>query len=461
MPKAKPSTSRVPPYSEEAERGVLGSILINPAESIDKVLEDKITDKHFYIPAHAKIYVAIGELYSKGNVVDILTVADKLDADGILEKIGGSSMLDRLADDSIPSHIGGYIDILKKKMLARKIITISQEAMDRAYQSDDPEELRSKAESAFIRLESNIAPVTLHDGFERIIGDLIRIDGGGDPRPLGPSTGYKGLDRALGGGMTPGVHWITGEPGTGKTSLVCNIILNEIMADISVAFLTLEMPVDDMLQKLISIHCEDNIRTALVGMKLGDIVGAQSARDLIEGKGLFDIAGQDQIQTDQQFKSWCRRKVLKDGAKIIVLDYMQLLRLESEKQMSQEQEVSSLTGTCKEIGATLNVPLLCICEENEGGNIRYSRRGDFAGASHWRLKRSGDLEPQAPDYIQTFDVFTKKARFGVPFSTTAMELVGTTGRIHECSDEDEYDYDKGTAELPELTDGYSQADFPD
>jgi replicative DNA helicase len=260
--------------------------------------------------------------------------------------------------------------------------------------------------------------------------------------------------------MGAGLNWITGEPGTGKTSLVCNIIIKLLRRGLKVGMVTLEMSIDDMLQKLMSIIVDKNIRFALIGRAVANMEKVEEARDLLQKSGLFSISDQSEIQNEVQFKSWCRRKVLKEGAQILVLDYMQLLQVHDSRGMSDEQKVSKLTESLKEIASMLNVSLLVICEENQDGNIRYSRRGDFAGATHWRLLKVGDSEPKPPEYRQSFDVLSKKARFGVPNSKTHMALYGVTGRITETvGEEDEYDYNEPVEDLSPLPE--EQSDFID
>lgn len=445
---------RVPPYSEEAEKAIIGCVFLDPNQVVDTLIESKVRADDFFRPGHVEIFTAIGEMFVAGKAIDNLTLSDYMDGKGKLEKAGGKHYIDEILNDAFTlASLPHYVEILKKKSLSRRILALSYEIEDKAYQTDNPDELRGKAEAAFIRLEQDKPAVTLQSGLNTIIEDLIRIDNGGEPRPLGPSTGFNGLDKALGGGMGAGVNFITGEPGTGKTSLVCNIILKLIEQGKNVAFVTLEMSVDDMLQKLISIICEKNIRHALVGTGLADMEKVMKAKDILEGSGLFDIADQSVIQDDKQFVAWCRRKVLKDGAEIIVLDYLQLLDLADGNGMSEEQKVSSVSGMMKKVAAMLDVPLLVIGEENKDGKIRYSRRADYAGATHWRLLKVGDSEPQAPDFVQAFDVFTNKARFGVPNSKTPMKLVGSTGVVEEGpAGDDYYDFDKETEDLPDRED---------
>jgi replicative DNA helicase len=447
--KAPKPREKVPPYSAEAEMALIGSALLDPERVLELLIDMKVTSNDLYSPRHREIFLGVGEMHAKGKVIDIVTLGEHLESKGVLAKCGGGSYLGVLVDNTpTATSAEHYIEIIKKKSLSRAILSVAREIEGESYKTDDPEELRRKAEAVFIRMQTDKPKVTLNQGMDRIIADLERIRDGGEPRPMGPSTGFKGLDKALGGGMGAGVNFITGQPGTGKTSLVCNIILNQLRAGKRVAMVTLEMSIDDMLSKLISIISEKNIRNALVGLATAKMDKVREADILLRESGLFDIVDQSSIQDEKQFASWCRRKVMKDKAEIIVLDYLQLMELQ-DKKVQGEERVSQLTGAVKHVTASLGIPLLCIGEENKEGGIRYSDRGNYAGATHWRLLKVGDAEPRPPFFKQEFDVFTKKARFGVPNSKTPMVLIGDTGEIKELESEiDEFDYETDFEDLP-------------
>jgi replicative DNA helicase len=151
-------TQRVPPHSEEAEIGVIGSALLDPQRVLDILVEKKVTNKDFYVPAHGAIYLAIGELWGKGKPIDTLTVTDQMESSGkgtMLQEVGN---LDKFLDETpTAANAEHYIEILKQKSLSRMILKVSAEIQSKAYKSDDPEDLRSKAEAAFTRLQRDEA----------------------------------------------------------------------------------------------------------------------------------------------------------------------------------------------------------------------------------------------------------------------------------------------------------------
>ena len=107
---------RVPPYSEEAERGALGSILIDAGRVMDLAVEQQLTASSFYVPAHRMLFEVLREMQGRGAAVDLLTVTEQLRASDILEKIGGASFLDRMVDSTpTAAHADYYIDLVRQK----------------------------------------------------------------------------------------------------------------------------------------------------------------------------------------------------------------------------------------------------------------------------------------------------------------------------------------------------------
>jgi replicative DNA helicase len=133
---------RVPPHSEEAERGVLGSILMDAARVVDLAIERQIRPESFYIPAHLVLYENILDLHEKGRPVDLLTVGDRLRDAGQLDLVGGRSMLEALIDACPTSaHAEYYIDIVRQKFLMRKVIDCSRDAIEACYKAEDGADL--------------------------------------------------------------------------------------------------------------------------------------------------------------------------------------------------------------------------------------------------------------------------------------------------------------------------------
>jgi replicative DNA helicase len=425
-------TDRVPPYSEEGEVGILGSALLKGADVLDICLQERLSLDSFYIPAHRTIFGAMGTLYTEHKAVDVLTVTEHLKKKGNLDRIGGAVFLDRLIDRTpTVEHAEFYIDEVKKAHLRRKMATSAREIESECYTTEEPEDLRSRAESAFTNMERQVEKKSV----KRIFGEMkddIKRGQAGEEVEIGIPTGFEILDSLNEGGMRKaGVYWLSGEEGTGKTSMKCNIILNLLEEGRRIGDLTLEMSVREELEKMTNIHLGTNV-SKLIRRKT--YVGAEELPDaedlLINSKRLF-INDQSDVSTSVEFWSWARRMVIKNKVDLLCLDYFQLLNLPGSEKMSLEEQTTKKSKVVKDVAGILGVPVLCVAAINKDGKVRGSRLADYDGAGHWQLSRLGDEEPESPHYEQEVNLLTKKARFGVPFVNIKMKFTGLTGKFEE------------------------------
>ena len=427
------TNQRVPPFSEDGEKGVLGSILLQPERVIELCLQARMNVDAFYVPAHKLIFTAMGTLLAKGQPVDIRTVSAYLKQKGQTEQAGGPLALDRLIDDTpTATHAPHYIDLMRKAWMRRNICNTGREASEEAYDVEEPEDLRSRMEQKFTDMMHVDAKKTLPEvfaGMEQNIQD--GIDGKPIERAL--STGYPHLDELIGGGMRKaGVYWLTGQPSTGKTSLKCNIIARNLAAGKRVASLTLEMTIEEDLERMTSIIVRDNITRVIRGQhRLFDINRISKAKELIINSGRFHIVDQSEVMTDVALWSFARRMVSKQKIDLLVIDYLQLINLDGNEKLSGEEQVARKSKCVKDISGALQIPVLCLAQVNRDGGVRYSAQADYDGAGHWTLGREDDAEPQPPEFKQVITLYTKKSRFGIPFSNTVFNFYGPTGYFDE------------------------------
>ena len=217
---------RVPPYSEEAERGVLGSILLDSMKIMDLCIERQLIVESFYVPAHRIIFEMLLDMSRRGMVIDVLTVAERLQAAGKLDDSGGAMCLDRLIDSTpTAAHAEYYIDIVRQKHLLRSIITCSREAENECYESQEGADLiLSRTEQAFMDITENqhgfLKPWAgaVKDTMEHIENILVTKRG-----LSGLSTGFANIDRKLQGLRNGDMIVLAARPSMGKTSLAMNI----------------------------------------------------------------------------------------------------------------------------------------------------------------------------------------------------------------------------------------------
>jgi len=426
---------RVPPYSQDAERGVLGAILLDSKRVVDLCLAKKMTTDDFHIPQHSRIFAAFGTMYAKDVDIDVLTTSQFLRQKKQLEGIGGAVFLDRLIDSTpTAAHAEHYIEEVKKHSMRRKLISAAREVEREAYDIENPEDLRSRAEVSFTSLERNDKSVPICDIFDDIDRD-IELGMAGTPPEIGIPTGFRGVDEAFEGGLrNGGVYWLSGEEGTGKTSLKCNII-DRILKNTEhkVADLSLEMTRRAEIEKLIGISTGQNISRIIRGKtKFPRIDEIKEAREMYEKSGRFFIEDQKSVHLTTELFSWGRRMVHKFGCKLLCIDYFQRLRVPGGEKMTMEKETAMKSNAVVDLAGHLNVPILCVAAINADGKIRGSRQSDYDGEGHLRLSEDDpDYEPQGPDFIHYLTGFSQKARFGRKSVKIPLEFIAATGVFKE------------------------------
>ena len=191
---------RVPPQSEDAERGVLGSILLEADRVLDICIERQLVAESFYLPTHRTIFDVMLGMKREERPVDLLTVTERLKTMGMIDRIGGPTALDRLVDATPTSaHAEYYIDIVRQKHLLRSIIERARDAERSCYRDDQ------KADTLLAQIEESFFAITEEQhGSMRPWPDLVKetmvyLDHliSHDAPPGGVPTGFGNLDKIL------------------------------------------------------------------------------------------------------------------------------------------------------------------------------------------------------------------------------------------------------------------------
>ena len=247
--------SKTPPHNEEAERSLLGSILMDKKAYL-KVAEF-LRPEHFYAPANSEIYDVISNLFEKGMPIDMVTVADELKRRRKLKKAGGEEYLAELVE-SVPtaSHAESYAKIVKDLSLRRQLITSSADLNEMGFdESRDVDEVLDEAE----RKIYSISQDNMRERF-RHVKDMLKdvFDQAEQASKMkgsvvGIPTGFADLDKLLGGLQPSDLAIIAARPSVGKTSLALDIARNVAVKEKkSVAFFSLEMGWMQVMQRIVA-----------------------------------------------------------------------------------------------------------------------------------------------------------------------------------------------------------------
>ena len=186
---------RVPPHSEDAERGVLGAILLDSEKVMDLCIERQLDPESFYIPVHRAIFDAMMVMNREGRPIDLLTVGERLKAVGLLERVGGAPALHRIVDATPTSaHAEYYIDIVRDRHLLRRVIEASRTAERNCYDpTAEAQSVLGQAEQAFFDITVNqhgqMRP------WHELVNEIVATFDNQQKGFLGVPTGFKDLDK--------------------------------------------------------------------------------------------------------------------------------------------------------------------------------------------------------------------------------------------------------------------------
>lgn len=383
---------RAPPHSLEAEKGVLGSLLLDPrmCDEVAMVLRAE----EFYSPSHRKLYDIMMEMHNAGKQIDITLLIDRLKSQGDLDIIGGLSAIEDIYQ-TVPTAANAvwYGEIIRDKAIVRELIHASTEILRDAYdQTQDPRELLAQAEAKVFGILEEKATGDVKGMADILHETMLRIDdrisrGGGIG---GISTGLTDLDNQTGGLHNSELVILAARPSMGKTALAANIAENIAMGDVKqpVLFVSLEMSRLELAERMLCSRGRINGHNLRNGMlSSGDrkkLIEASS--DLSQAPIFIDDSPS---RTVTEIAATARRLKRRDGLNLIVIDYLQLIEPDNSKDARQEQ-VSKIARRLKGMARELKVPVLCLSQLNRQAEASKDNRPKL---SH--LRESGAIEQDA------------------------------------------------------------------
>ncbi len=392
--KAKNSASgKVPPQSLDAEKSLLGAVLIDDNVLAD--VSDKLKAADFYDKSHETIYASMMRLYEKHKPVDLLTLSDDLQTKDQLDTVGGSSYLTELTN-YVPTaaHATAYADLVRGKAVRRRLIKASAELAELGYDEDKSiEELLGQAEADLfsvsdeslkqdlVSLESILA-----ESFDRI-EELHRNKGS----LRGVPTGYKDLDSKTAGLQKSDLLILAARPAMGKSTFVSNIAYNVASQQKkAVLFFSLEMSKDQLVDRMLAdVSGVDafGIRTGNLSEddfgKLSDAMGEMAEAPIF----IDDTPGLSVLE----MRTKARREAHNQPLGLIVIDYLQLMQGSGRNNSDNRvQEVSEISRGLKLIARELDVPVIALSQLSRSVESRHPQIPQLAD-----LRESGSIEQDA------------------------------------------------------------------
>ena len=367
---------KIPPQAVELEEAVLGAMMID-RKGIDDVI-DVLSSDAFYDSKHQEIYATIYELFQNSEPIDLLTVSNLLKKNGKLDFIGGDFALIRLTQKVASSaHIEFHARIILQKYIQRKLISISSEIIENAYDDGtDVFELLDDAEAKLFEVTQGNLKKSSEDAGSLVKQALKKIQEIGNSEGMsGLETGFTKLDALTSGWQPSDLVIIAARPGMGKTAFVISMAKNmAIDFGHGVAVFSLEMSSVQLITRMISSE------TGLTSEKLrkGNLEPHEWEQLNVKVKKLSDAP----IFIDDtpslsvfDLRAKARRLVSQHGVKIIVIDYLQLMTAGGKAGGNREQEISMISRNLKALAKELAVPVIALSQlsravETRGGSKR-------------------------------------------------------------------------------------------
>src|SRR6266699_2532435 len=393
------------PQNTEAERSILGAILLDN-HALNATLE-KLKPEDFFHDHHRRIYQQMIVLGETQQAIDLVTLTDQLHRSGELESSGGHAYIAQLMD-GVPhvTNVEHYARIVKEKSLLRGLIHATHAIQQQALEAeDDADAILDRAESQIFqlaedRVRSGLVGVrdVVRENFERI--SKIFSEG---KRITGLSTGYTQLDNLTSGFQPSELLILAARPTMGKTALALNIAENvSVRANRPVAIFSLEMSKESLLLRLLSSDAQidsHKFRTGHLSREDGGKIPLSLTR-LAEAPLWIDDMGS---ATVVEMGAKLRRLKRDKGLSLVIVDYLQLISARG-KFGNRNEEVSSITRGLKGLAKELKVPVLVLSQLTRAPE-REDRRPQLAD-----LRESGAIEQDADVvlFIHRPNLFKKK-----------------------------------------------------
>ena len=366
---SKTGEGRLPPQNIEAEKSLLGSLMIDP-DAIFKVVDFLLT-KDFYKDTHQKIYQVITELSEKREPIDFLSVSSRLKEKKELEKIGGASYLTTLVN-FVPtaSHIANYAKIVQQKRILRDLISASYEIGEMGHrESEDADILLDDAEKKIF----SIAQKSLSQRFvpiKEILGETFdRIDELSKHKGTlrGIPTGFKKLDNVLAGLQKSDLIVLAARPSLGKSALAVDIAKYVACEKkIPVGIFSLEMSKDQVIDRLVAVQANIDLWKLRTGRlsdqgEDNDFERIQRAMATLSESPIYidDTAGSNVLQ----MRAMARRLQADQGLGLLIIDYLQLMESRNPN-TTMIQQVTENSRALKGLARELNIPVLVLSQLN-------------------------------------------------------------------------------------------------
>ncbi len=393
-PFLKAKDLQIPPHSIDAEKALLGSVLIR-SEVMHEVI-DIVREASFYSNQNRSVWIALMELHSKGSPIDLLTVSARLKEKNLLDDAGGMSYLTELVN-IVPSSTNAvpYAEIVENKFVMRELLRASEQIRTLGYEEEtDLHEILEKAEKALYAVTNKTGGqkfVALKDTLDEAWERLEHMHKTRDEL-RGVPTGFPELDNKLSGLQKSDLIILAARPSMGKTSLALDIARKAaVNHKIPVAIFSLEMSSQQLVDRMLAAESQVDSWKIRTGHNLSVENDFKAIGESISRLAEAPIYIDDQPGNNiLKMRAVARRLKNEKGLGLIVVDYLQLmLPTQTKYNDNLVQQVTEISRSLKNLARELEVPVLALSQlsravEQRGGKPRLSD-----------LRDSGSIEQDA------------------------------------------------------------------
>lgn len=390
---------RIPPHNEEAEKAILGALLIDGSSTgaVVDTVTTMVERDDFYRDTHRIIYDAILALINSNKTIDFITLSEELERRKKLDTVGGIAYITSLANEATGYNIEEHARIVAEKAQMRRLIDAGNKIVGMTYAGEDePQDIMDKAEQLILDVGGQTQSESTFSAIgEVVLTNLDKLNKLQQHEGVltGVPTGFRDLDHIFNGLQRSDLILVAARPAMGKTAFTLNIAQNVSMkSGMTVAFFSLEMSKEQLVGRILSSVAEVNSeKLRRANMDPDDWNKVIQAADTMSRSKLFidDTPG----LTVQDMRAKLRRlKVEQGGLDLVIVDYIQLMQGRNSNKGSEnrQQEVSEISRNLKLIAREFNVPLVALSQLSRSVESRPDKRPVLSD-----LRESGSLEQDA------------------------------------------------------------------
>ncbi|MDO9557704.1 MAG: replicative DNA helicase [Coriobacteriia bacterium] len=389
---------RVPPHNLEAEQSLLGSMFLS-TEAVESCL-GMVSADDFYRSAHARIFEAISELNGRGEPIDQITVADRLEATARLDAAGGKPyLLDITSMVPTAANAAYYAEIVKRTSMLRQLIGAANKIATISYENpDDIDRVVEDSERAVFevtnkRVSSNFRGLEelMKTGFDQIEQLYDR-----KAHITGVPTGFPDLDKILAGLHRGDLIIVAARPSVGKTAFALNVAVNAAKAGHSVAVFSLEMSAEQLVQRILCSEARiDSQRLRTGYLKDSDWPQIMQAMGRLASTSLW--VDDTPAISILEVRAKARRLLRDKGNGLIIVDYLQLMQPQNRRSENRQVEIAEISRGLKILAKELDVPIIALSQLSRAVEQRAGKRPQLSD-----LRESGAIEQDA-DVVMFID----------------------------------------------------------